>query len=86
MQKKRCGWCEGDALYEAYHDKEWGVPVYDDKTIFEFLILKLQSSPEKVNSLKQSKILIKTGFAEQLCIISAKSVQLLLRKWLRLFS
>ena len=34
MQKKRCGWCEGDALYEAYHDKEWGVPVYDDKTNF----------------------------------------------------
>ncbi|MCM5662478.1 DNA-3-methyladenine glycosylase I [Galbibacter mesophilus] len=38
--KKRCGWCEGDALYEAYHDQEWGVPVYDDATIFEFLILE----------------------------------------------
>jgi DNA-3-methyladenine glycosylase I len=37
---KRCGWCEGDAQYEAYHDKEWGVPVYDDHTIFEFLILE----------------------------------------------
>ena len=37
---KRCGWCEGDALYEAYHDNEWGVPVYDDATIFEFLILE----------------------------------------------
>ncbi|GGW92713.1 DNA-3-methyladenine glycosylase I [Salegentibacter mishustinae] len=36
----RCGWCEGDALYEAYHDNEWGVPVYDDDTIFEFLILE----------------------------------------------
>ncbi len=40
MSKKRCGWCEGDALYEAYHDNEWGVPVYDDPTIFEFLILE----------------------------------------------
>ncbi|CAH8284617.1 DNA-3-methyladenine glycosylase I [Mariniflexile fucanivorans] len=41
MQKKhRCGWCVGDALYEAYHDQEWGVPVYDDATIFEFLILE----------------------------------------------
>ncbi|WP_424492468.1 DNA-3-methyladenine glycosylase I [Salinimicrobium sp. GXAS 041] len=39
-EKKRCGWCEGDALYEAYHDTEWGVPVYDDETIFEFLILE----------------------------------------------
>ena len=38
--KKRCGWCEGDALYEAYHDNEWGVPVYDDNTLFEFLILE----------------------------------------------
>ncbi|WP_282017266.1 DNA-3-methyladenine glycosylase I [Salegentibacter mishustinae] len=36
----RCGWCEGDELYEAYHDNEWGVPVYDDDTIFEFLILE----------------------------------------------
>ena len=40
MEKKRCGWCEGDTLYEAYHDEEWGVPVYDDDTIFEFLILE----------------------------------------------
>ena len=38
--KYRCGWCEGDPIYEAYHDKEWGVPVYDDETLFEFLILE----------------------------------------------
>ena len=40
MNKHRCGWCVGDALYEAYHDEEWGVPVYDDNTLFEFLILE----------------------------------------------
>ena len=40
MDKHRCGWCEGDALYEAYHDNEWGVPVKDDDTLFEFLILE----------------------------------------------
>lgn len=40
MQKHRCGWCEGDALYEAYHDKEWGVPLKDDDTLFEFLVLE----------------------------------------------
>ncbi len=39
-KKQRCGWCEGDALYEAYHDQEWGVPVYDDDTLFEFLTLE----------------------------------------------
>jgi len=38
--KQRCGWCVGDPLYEAYHDLEWGVPVYDDQTLFEFLILE----------------------------------------------
>ncbi|MFH6603389.1 DNA-3-methyladenine glycosylase I [Maribacter algicola] len=40
MEKNRCGWCLGDDLYEAYHDKEWGVPVKDDSTLFEFLILE----------------------------------------------
>ena len=39
-QKQRCGWCIGDPLYEAYHDQEWGVPVYDDLKLFEFLILE----------------------------------------------
>jgi DNA-3-methyladenine glycosylase I len=39
-EKQRCGWCVGDALYEAYHDEEWGVPVYDDTTLFEFLVLE----------------------------------------------
>ena len=40
MDKHRCGWCLGDPLYEAYHDTEWGVPVRDDDTLFEFLILE----------------------------------------------
>ena len=38
--RKRCGWCVGDPLYVRYHDTEWGVPVYDDKVLFEFLILE----------------------------------------------
>lgn len=38
--KNRCGWCVGDALYEKYHDEEWGVPLYDDQKLFEFLILE----------------------------------------------
>ncbi len=37
---KRCAWCGADPLYVAYHDTEWGVPVYDDRTLFEFLILE----------------------------------------------
>lgn len=40
QQKNRCGWCEGDELYETYHDEEWGVPLYEDEKLFEFLILE----------------------------------------------
>lgn len=36
----RCGWCLKDDLYMDYHDTEWGVPVWDDLKMFEFLILE----------------------------------------------
>lgn len=36
----RCPWCGNDPLYQQYHDKEWGVPVHDDRTLFEFLTLE----------------------------------------------
>ncbi len=36
----RCGWCGSDPLYVKYHDEEWGKPIYDDKILFEFLILE----------------------------------------------
>src|SRR5262245_41032249 len=36
----RCGWSGSDPLYVRYHDEEWGVPVHDDRTLFEFLILE----------------------------------------------
>ena len=37
---KRCSWCEQDELYRRYHDEEWGVPVYDDRKHFEFMVLE----------------------------------------------
>jgi DNA-3-methyladenine glycosylase I len=37
---KRCDWAGDDPLYCAYHDNEWGVPVHDDRKLFEFLILE----------------------------------------------
>ena len=39
-EKIRCKWCVGIDIYEKYHDEEWGVPVYDDQKLFEFLILE----------------------------------------------
>jgi DNA-3-methyladenine glycosylase I len=35
MMVKRCAWCGDHPLYIAYHDEEWGVPVYDDRRLFE---------------------------------------------------
>ncbi|MFV8780818.1 DNA-3-methyladenine glycosylase I [Microbulbifer sp. SA54] len=40
MSEKRCSWCLSTPLYQQYHDEEWGVPVVDDPTLFEFLILE----------------------------------------------
>src|SRR5436853_3732340 len=36
----RCAWSGNNPLMTAYHDKEWGVPVHDDRTLFEFLVLE----------------------------------------------
>ena len=40
MHKKRCSWGEEPPFYRAYHDEEWGVPIHDDRLLFEFLILE----------------------------------------------
>ena len=37
---KRCSWCGDDELYVRYHDEEWGVPLRDDRALFEFLVLE----------------------------------------------
>lgn len=39
-KKKRCAWPGADPLYVTYHDEEWGVPVHDDRILFEFLVLE----------------------------------------------
>lgn len=38
--KPRCAWAGNDALYQRYHDEEWGVPLHDDRRLFEFLVLE----------------------------------------------
>jgi DNA-3-methyladenine glycosylase I len=40
MMKERCAWCGTDPLYIAYHDEEWGIPLHDDRRLFEMLILE----------------------------------------------
>ena len=36
----RCWWCGDDTLYQQYHDEEWGLPVHDERLLFEFLCLE----------------------------------------------
>ena len=40
MNKQRCAWAGDLPIYQAYHDQEWGVPLHDDRALFEFLILE----------------------------------------------
>jgi DNA-3-methyladenine glycosylase I len=39
-ERKRCAWAGSDPVFIAYHDEEWGVPVHDDRALFEFLVLE----------------------------------------------
>jgi DNA-3-methyladenine glycosylase I len=39
-ERKRCAWAGTEPLYVAYHDAEWGVPLHDDRALFEFLVLE----------------------------------------------
>ncbi len=53
---KRCEWAGSDPLYIAYHDKEWGVPLHDDRRLFEFLILEgAQAGLSWITILKKRK-------------------------------
>jgi DNA-3-methyladenine glycosylase I len=54
--EKRCQWCLGSAEYIAYHDREWGKPVHDDRVFFEFLTLEGAQA-----GLSWSTILAKRG-------------------------
>jgi len=54
--KTRCPWAGPDPVYTAYHDKEWGVPVFDDRLLFEFLILEgAQAGLSWITVLKKRK-------------------------------
>jgi DNA-3-methyladenine glycosylase I len=39
-EKRRCAWCAAEPLYVRYHDGEWGVPVHNDRKLFEMLLLE----------------------------------------------
>ncbi len=66
----RCGWCGTDELYVKYHDEEWGKPVTDDKTLFEFLVLEsAQAGLSWITILKKRE-----GYRKAFCNFDAGQV------------
>jgi len=54
MNKTRCAWAGDDPVYHRYHDKVWGVPLHNDKKLFEFLILEgMQAGLSWITILKK---------------------------------
>ena len=63
----KCPWCLGDPLMEAYHDREWGVPVHDDRVLFEFLNLEgAQAIGELVKVAGEDQFIGASLFQQQL--------------------
>ncbi len=56
MNNHRCAWCGDDPVYQQYHDEEWGVPVHDDRKLFEMLILEgVQAGLNWITILRKRK-------------------------------
>jgi DNA-3-methyladenine glycosylase I len=79
----RCGWAGEDPTYVAYHDAEWGVPVYDDQKLFEFLVLEgAQAGLSWITILRKRDAYRKAfaGFVpEKVARFGAKQVESLMR-------
>lgn len=66
----RCGWAGTDKLYNRYHDEEWGKPVTDDKTLFEFLVLEsAQAGLSWITILRKRE-----GYRKAFCDFDAETV------------
>ena len=59
----RCAWAGSDPLYQAYHDEEWGVPVHDDRLLFEFLILEGAQAGLSWITILRKRAAYRTAFA-----------------------
>lgn len=78
---RRCGWAKGK-LYIQYHDTEWGVPVHDDRTLFEFLILEGAQAGLSWETILKKRDAYREAFdhfdAERIARYNAKKVDFLL--------
>ncbi|HEY6078885.1 MAG TPA: DNA-3-methyladenine glycosylase I [Polyangiaceae bacterium] len=81
--KPRCGWAGEDPTYVAYHDTEWGVPVRDDRTLFEFLVLEGAQAGLSWITILRKRDAYRKAFAgfdpEKVARFNAKKVEALLQ-------
>jgi DNA-3-methyladenine glycosylase I len=78
----RCAWAGSDPLYQAYHDNEWGVPVHDDRMLFEFLTLEGAQAGLSWITILKKRAAYRTAFAgfdpeAVACFDDARSAELL---------
>jgi DNA-3-methyladenine glycosylase I len=64
MEPRRCGWAGSDPRMIAYHDKEWGVPVHDDRRLFEFLVLEGAQAGLSWQTILNKRDAYREAFAE----------------------
>jgi DNA-3-methyladenine glycosylase I len=80
---KRCAWVSNDPIYIHYHDHEWGVPVFDDRLLFEFLNLEgAQAGLSWITVLKKRenyRLLFDNFDAEKISLYNAKKIEQLLK-------
>ncbi len=80
--KQRCSWCGDDPLYVAYHDREWGVPLYDDQQLFEFLTLEAFQAGLSWLTILRKRVAFRAAFAQfdpqRVARFNKRSVQRLL--------
>jgi DNA-3-methyladenine glycosylase I len=81
--KVRCGWAGSDPTYISYHDREWGVPVYDERTLFEFLILEGAQAGLSWITILRKRDAYRKAFAafdpERVARFNAKKVEALMQ-------
>lgn len=79
----RCPWCGDDPLYVRYHDEEWGTPVHDERTHFEFLLLETQQAGLSWRTILGKREAYRRAFAnfepERVALYSEKDIERLLQ-------
>src|SRR5580658_8914519 len=63
MTRPRCPWASGDSQMELYHDTEWGVPLYDDRKLFEYMVLDLFQSGLSWRTILHKRAAFDAAFA-----------------------